>query len=138
MSNKKFGDLTREEQLKLFEAWLDDKQSIEKRVGSDPNVYGWEGDTYPTWYKNATYRIKETPDTINWDHVHPDYKWMARDGDGDVGLFKVKPTLDYARHSGFARPYWWGSMRDYTNACGHLSYKRGTVSAENSLVKRPE
>jgi len=136
MDYKKFGDLTIEERVKLFEAWLEDEDCIEfySRLSND-----WRKPVgNPLWTKSTTYRVKETPDTINWDHVHPDYKWMARDGDGDVGLFKVKPTLDYARHSGFARPYWWGSMRDYTNACGHLSYKRGTVSAENSLVKRPE
>ena len=131
MSNKKFGDLTREEQLKLFEAWLDDKQSIEKRVGSDPNVYGWEGDTYPTWYKNATYRIKETPDTINWDHVHPDFKWMARDRSGRAHLYRLRP-YSFNFNGGFS----WSRSGGITT-CVHSSYKQGTVSAENSLVKRP-
>jgi len=85
MNYKKFGDLTREEQVKLFEAWLEDENCIVFLSKADVGV--WLSCHTPSWSPLNTYRVKETPDSINWDHVHPDFKWMARNSHGKTLLF---------------------------------------------------
>lgn len=81
----------------------------------------------PTFDTVLTWRIKQTPDTIDWSHVHKDYKFMARDEDGCAYVFTNKPYNNEC--------HWSGSGV----ACNHfVSYKQGTVSWEDSLVERPE
>lgn len=52
---KPFGELSREEQIKLFEAWLDGK-TIEN---FDDTTGRWIKIGYPSWWANTVYRIKE-------------------------------------------------------------------------------
>src|SRR5690606_10313883 len=50
------------------------------------------------------YRIKEpTKPSINWDHVHPDYNWMATDVDGRTFLYTKEPTTGL---SGWMSRHW--------------------------------
>ena len=132
MNYKKFGDLTREEQVKLFEAWLEDENCIVFLSKADVGV--WLSCHTPSWSPLNTYRVKETPDSINWDHVHPDFKWMARNSHGKTLLFCNQPKFHPSMLGGFI----WDSPFSNTLATDFTSYKQGTVSAENSLVKRPE
>jgi hypothetical protein len=88
----------------------------------------------PLWdWRLDSYRIATTQDTINWDHVSPEWKYMARDENGTVKLFKTSPSIPYA-----ARAWWCQAGEKFTHANGFASYERGTVDWWGSLVTRPE
>ena len=78
------------------------------------------------------YRVKQTPDSINWDHIAPGYKWMARGKNGQAFIYGSRPN--YSPHgmcvSGFLN-----APGDSANVLA--SYKRGTVDWKDSLVERP-
>lgn len=101
--------------------------------GDDVEVFGgsgvWMVVSDPLFAPHGTYRIKQTPDTIDWSHVHEDYKWMARDRSGEVCLFKEKPT---------SFGTCWSTAEKIFDAGGFISYKQGTVDWKDSLVERPE
>lgn len=89
------------------------------------------------------YRTKKTPDSINWDHVAPEYKWMARSEKGSVYLFKEKPITgseplggNFCSGPRFGN-WFWAYNQKGTPADTHFSYKRGTVDWKDSLVERP-
>lgn len=86
--------------------------------------YNWEESFFNSIYQ---YRIKQTPDTIDWSHVHEGYKWMARNMNGRAYFHTRKPEKKTTRFN---------SM--HSAAVSQASYKQGTVSWENSLVERPE
>lgn len=77
------------------------------------------------------YRIKQTPDSIDWSHVSTEYKWMARDEGGGVFIYRETPEK--------GRVFWFDSyVNGDIDATVFSSYKRGTVDWRDSLVKRPE
>src|SRR5690606_16554842 len=55
-------------------------------VEYSPNGYDWSELKGPAWTHLWDYRIAKTPDTINWDHVAPEFKYMARDSSGKVSF----------------------------------------------------
>lgn len=125
---KTFGELSKEEKLALFEAWLE---------GAQIQIYNTEDEcfvdiVYAIWSEGVCYRIKpdlgEMP-SIDWSHVHPDYKWLAVGNSGKVFLYKEKPEV--------AGNYW-STDTEYAEACAFASYKRGNAAWDKSLVKRPE
>jgi hypothetical protein len=69
------------------------------------------------------------PDSINWDHVAPEWKFVTRDHDGRARLHYAKPHLN----PGACR---WASS-SFIGAEYFASYKRGTVDWKDSLVIRP-
>jgi len=125
MTNKPFGELSDAEKGALLLAHHEGK-----RIELLDNSKHWTRAT-PDWSKYCTYRIAPEPlipDSINWDHVAPEWKFMARDKDRDAWLFDILPNeRDDA---------WWG--RDFTRARHFASYRRGTVDWKDSLVRRPE
>ena len=80
------------------------------------------------------YRVKPEapaePDTIDWSHVNANYNYMARDWDGEAYLYPGEP---YMHSSG--EGYWVGE--NYTDALVFSSHRKGTLSWDKSLVKRP-
>ena len=76
------------------------------------------------------YRIAETKDSLNWDHVSDDFICHARNEDGGVRLFEEKPTID---------PEWghWVSISSEVSADGFSSLTIGTCDWTESLVFRP-
>ncbi|QFT69641.1 hypothetical protein FIU93_22850 [Labrenzia sp. THAF35] len=91
----------------------------------------WHEDEAPTfdWY-SYEYRVKPVvPDSIDWSHVAPQYKWMARDKSGDSHVFRSKP---------FGQEHYWGTGDYAIRADSFTSYTRGTTDWEDSLVERPE
>lgn len=83
----------------------------------------WNWDAYD-------YRVAVTKDSIEWSHVSPDMKFMARDKDGDCFLFKAEPEL---------RDDWWSNRNGSCSLAEHFSsYRRGNVDWKDSLVRRPE
>ena len=71
-----YGELSREEQIALFNAWLDDKDI--EYLDSDETV--WEVLSNPSWYKSNTYRIKPEEFIFNWESIDPKWISLARDG----------------------------------------------------------
>lgn len=125
---KTFGELSKEEKLALFEAWVE---------GGKLQLYNTDKEcfvdiVYVVWSDDICYRIKPAPvemPSIDWRHVHPDYKWLAV-GKNEAGLlYKEEPV----RASAF-----WVAGTENVNASGFLSYRRGNVAWDKSLVKRPE
>lgn len=84
------------------------------------------------WASGFNYRIADatTPDTINWDHVAPEFKWMARDENGFSYLYSNKPkiimnTWEWIEGTKMAKPELFSS------------YRKGTINWKESLVIRP-
>ena len=69
-----------------------------------------------------------TPDTIDWSHVAPEWKFMARDESGRAYLYEIGPVLK--TNQWMTEPY-------AALAQSHASYRRGTVDWRDSLVRRP-
>jgi hypothetical protein len=72
------------------------------------------------------------PDTINWDHVSPEYTCMARDDLDTAYLYSTTPVLLHA--DGI-----WDcdGLGTYAPAKAFASYKRGDTDWRDSLVFRP-
>lgn len=125
--DKPFGELDRETQLALFEAWLD---------GAEVDCLAdgiWYRTNPVSWRKSKAYRIATTPDTIDWDHVAPQAKFMARGESGSAWLFDCKPSINDAGD--------WDTVAEgdcVGNADTFASYRRGTCDWKDSLVERPE
>jgi hypothetical protein len=125
-----FGQLTRIEQALLLLAKHEGKR-IEVHEYDYPCNYAWREKLNPSWRDDFIYRIAPEPlipDSINWDHVAPEYNYMARDEDGGAVLFRRPPQQHLRQWGGFA---FCGNAQDFT------SYRRGTVDWKDSLVIRP-
>lgn len=84
------------------------------------------------FFAHCTYRARPAPlvpDTIDWSHVAPEWKWMARDEDGLVYFYTGKPNMG---------AYNWDSISEWEYCTAFASYRRGTVAWQDSLVQRPE
>lgn len=97
---------------------------------------GWESVVSPFWAINCCYRVKPQPLTkpsIDWSHVAPEYKWLARDADGLAFVFNDMPWAE------FNKWVWDGGECEAVCVSGFLSsYTPGTCDWKDSLVERPE
>lgn len=90
---------------------------------------GWVLKEDHHWAWNCCeYRIAIEKPSINWDHVAPEFNYMAVDLNGDVCFYTRKPEL-------FS--YKWGRGQDWCAMQGFASYKRGTCDWKDSLIIRP-
>ena len=94
----------------------------------------WHHVTTIRWCGENPYRVApepKTPDTIDWEHVSPEWNFMARDSFGNATFFAGdEPKIVGAR--------WSGSTNSANiNAWHFASYRRGTVEWQVSLVIRP-
>lgn len=125
---KKFGELSREEQHALFDAYLNGKEI--ERV--DDNI--WRVILLPCWSLVSTYRIKPVPLTkpsIDWSAVHEEYKYLAQDRSGYGCLFKNRPHMMY-------NVGWADQTSSHSVAEVFTSYVAGTCDWQDSVVQRPE
>ena len=91
----------------------------------------WEEKGSINWMGYRIYRVVQPkPDTINWDHVHPDFKYMARDKSGSVFLFQHKPKTGNVA--------WAVSYGKCCNTKAHSSVVVGDIEWTNSLIERPK
>lgn len=124
---KKFGELSREEQLALFVAWLDGKTiEIYTLVDNDFTTI-----RHPTWNMESRYRVALTKLSINWDQLHPDYNWIATDKDGRSFAYTEEPY-----NSGYSWSHRSGSYSPELSV--FASFKAGTCDWKDSLVQRPQ
>jgi hypothetical protein len=95
---------------------------------------GWfETQKSPNHFATFVYRVKPQPltkPTIDWSHVAPEYKWLARDFNGGGFLYEVKPE----RGHDFAI---WSAYCGFASTKGFASYQPGTCDWNDSLVERP-
>lgn len=121
------------EMIKVMQAYVDGRE-IDVRPQGDNIDWEYMKGVSPSWnWFHMDYRIATTPDSIDWSHVAPEWKYMARDHVGNVWLYSKKPKLEY---SGY-----WGVHdvnSDRTWIVAFASYRRGTVDWKDSLVVRPE
>ena len=96
---------------------------------------GWRESQEPEWAPIVAYRIAPEPlipDSINWDHVAPEWKFMARDESGNAWLYDCTPDRTPSRAHWNA-----GSGISVRASAVFASYRRGTVEWRDSLVRRP-
>jgi hypothetical protein len=121
------------EKIEVMQAALEGKEI--EFLALDLNGDGWSdvpGEPYFNWY-DFDYRIKEVSKTkpqINWDHVNPDFKWMATDEDNQTYLYTAYPYLE---------ENWWDFLGGQCVGADYFaSFVPGTCNWEDSLVERPE
>ncbi len=121
-----FKELSRADQLSIMGAWLDGK-TIQYR----PSEREWKDISLPSWSGPNYYRVKpDEPDYIDWSHIDPRFKYMARDEAGQVYLYENEPKVGDV--------VWKVMGGSFTRVDGiFASYKQGTVGWDKSLVKRP-
>ena len=127
MNYKKFGEMSREEQVELFCKHLD-----KKIIQSSYDQTIWSSAACPLWHRSSYYREEPAPLTkssINWSHVHPDIVAMATDDDDETFLYESAPEQ---RDICFC-----ASRGDEFRAAMFSSFKPGTFAWEDSLVYRP-
>ena len=98
---------------------------------------GWDWDVVdnPSWdWIGIEYRVKPvSKPSINWDHVHPDYKYLYMDSDGSSYIVASEPT------QGVAFVCWLIEDDDgYVPAEIFASFVPGDCDWKESLVQRPE
>ena len=124
---KKYKELTKEEKFDLFTHWVDGVR-IEVQTPTMPSDR-WSSVCNPSWLPEVRYRkVLEKP-SIDWDQVHPDFKYLCTDKDGTSYLFKYKPT-------GFSTDVWKGATT-YERAMAFASLKKGSCDWKDSLIERP-
>lgn len=73
---------------------------------------------------------KVTKPSINWDHVHSKFKYLAQDADGSAWLYAEKPQINHSSH-------WSGVLGGHAKAESHATYDPGTCDWKDSLIERP-
>ena len=122
---KTLEEMTKEERTELFEAWFQGERIEYYHSGE------WCHAIYPAWNPDTTYRIAPRKPSIDWSHVAPEYKWLARDESGEVYLYTIEPEL--------ARDVWIARTMDLElRADTFSSLDPGTCDWWESLVRRPE
>ncbi|MGL4890627.1 MAG: hypothetical protein ACRC52_07480 [Aeromonas veronii] len=101
---------------------------------------GWSECPEPAWQPKNPYRLKPKPQpkpltkpSINWDHVAPIWKYLARNEVGDGLLFTHEPVPTISS----------SGWRLFDDRCGrisviqsHASFIPGTCDWRDSLVMR--
>lgn len=85
----------------------------------------------PYFDTHIAYRAKPLPLTkpsINWDHVAPEWKWLATNESGNSFLFKEKPSVSV---------FYWYHVDGCALALTFSSFAPGTCDWKDSLVERP-
>ena len=75
---------------------------------------------------------KVTKPSINWEHIHGKYNYLAVDDMGNAWLYGKEPTIDDDNGC------WDVELGEFALADTHVSYAPGTCNWKESLIKRPE
>ena len=125
-------DDTYKQMIEVINAHREGK-TIQYRIKGEEYDFGWiklKKNVVPDFnFQEYEYRILIEPDSINWEHVLDEYKFMARNEDGSVSLFMYKPEI-YEDH-------WSDHLHWAPRAEIFKTYKKGDVDWKDSLVERP-
>jgi hypothetical protein len=114
--------------IKVMQAYVEGK-----KIQYISNTMVFDVDN-PTWdWEYTEYRVKPvSKPSINWDHVHPDYKYLFTESDGSSYLVASEPTQSRTR--------WLIDIEDedYITPEIFASFIPGDCDWKESLVQRPE
>ena len=83
----------------------------------------------PSWFEKKAYRIAATPDTIDWSHLAPEWRFVARDKNGLAWAYINKPDLKSAA---------WCAKGEYGSRVTTPSFRNNGMPWDQSLIERPE
>lgn len=102
-----------------------------RHAGSD---HEWRDPSFLTWnFSEFEYRIApepKIPDSIDWSHVAPEFRFMARNHDGAAFVHTEAPRR--------LNTVWISSTKSHRVERLLASYKRGNMEWQDSLVERPK
>jgi len=118
--------MSTEEKIKIMQAYLEGERIEKCYRGSS----AWEGVTIPDWsWGEYDYRVSLRKPSINWNHVHPKFNYLAKNMHGFCYLFREEPEI-------FRED--WVSNNTYGIYAGtHSSLDPGHGNWKESLVGRP-
>lgn len=118
------------EKIAVMQAWEDGKPIEVRRRSGDDWVTVKRPIETPIWdWSLYDYRIAQpSKPGIDWSHVAPEYKWMARDLSGRVYLYPRKPYPSSGA--------WFES--GYVPASAFASARPGDCDWRESLVSRED
>lgn len=125
---KKFGELSIDEKLELHRAFYEGK-SVQY---FNDHFDLWMNKHDSEFNDSLVYRIAPGPETdieLPWHVISPEYRWAARDKNGDIYVYTSMPSTVRSK------TWWVGEVSQY---CDHLIHKPGNKPWDQSLVKRPE
>lgn len=95
----------------------------------------WLSCPNPSFQDVVKYRIAKVPDKFtDWDVLPFDYKWIARDKNGNAFATSFKP-IGPDNNDG---EWMYGVSDDYIRVDQLTCYERGTVDWQNSLIERTD
>lgn len=89
----------------------------------------WEPKEHDHWSKHIQYRVKQTPHSIDWSHVHKKYVALVQFANGQILLLDKVPEM--RRHEVYRQ-----ALTSYAIPEDFASFKRGTIDWKDSLVLR--
>lgn len=117
-----------EDKIKVMQAYIDGRP-IEYRNKSTDSW--WSAPKIPSWnWYEYDYRIILIPYSINWEHVGPEFKYLAADKNGDVYLYTSEPSIT-------AYDTYWSDGGAQAHATAFVSLVIGNVDWTKSLIERP-
>lgn len=121
---------TTQEMLKVMQSFVDGKK-LEWRSSMFPE---WQETENPSWeWSHLDYRIKQvSPLIIPWDAIKPEYKWAAKDADGKIHLYAVKPSKYVDTWGDGISQFDYFEIPDWLN-----TQDTDSIDWKDSLVERP-
>lgn len=121
---------TTQEKIAIMQAFVDGKEIEFKTKNREVS---WSISYDPKWdWIDFDYRIKPepppTPMNIPWEFIKPEYKWAAKDENGNICLYTERPRIDGNMWRG------WFPTQLYNKA---FIIDPGTVRWKDSLQERP-
>lgn len=121
---------TTQEKIQIMQAFVDGKQ-IENDFNRVGEWVDWTIDAEPSWdWEEHDYRIKQaSPLIIPWDAIKPEYKWVAKDSNGEVFFYKNKPILGAVDWSDKSENIYYSEIINIQDP--------DNINWKDSLVERP-
>lgn len=123
---KRFGELPAEEQKELLYESLVRGVAVEVL---EENTGSWCLARYPVWDTNAYYRLRNSPPSIDWTVVAPEFRWLARNPNGQCFLYEQMPVKGNSI---------WLFLGPQHSAAPFASFHPGNCPWGQSLVERPD
>lgn len=126
---------TTQYKIEVMQAFLEGKQ-IETR-NYDNELWHTYLNIEPGWnWQNFDYRVKQTsPLIIPWEALKADYRWAAKDEDGEIYVYTEKPKPDSL---GLGLGYWRYEGLNYRVDAVMITQDPDNIGWKESLIQRPE
>lgn len=124
---KRFKDLTPEQRSEIVEAWL---KGNTEHYYKDEDIWRFN----ISLFYSSVYRVKPLKPSpkldIPWHLFKHEWKWAAKDEDGEIYIFTSEPECDYST--------WCSSGNNSKiNSINHNFEPDGEVDWKQSLIERP-